>query len=459
MTIQNDVSKTAPAGPGRAVTRGLRAGPMTWALVFTIGLQALMPAVAPLGLPIGLGLIALCVLFNDLRLGRLAIPTGALDFVPMAALAVCAWLLLGAAWSLDRQGAASHALLFGVYVLVAVGLPSWFGLLAQSEKLTLLRPVMLCGLTGIVYLMVETTSGGWLTRLLLTPMIPIMDVGHGGIVVQGGQITEFSMTYFNRNTAAAMLVVPGALLATRICLTKRPRRIVIGLTLIACLITLLHSQSSTAALAFVSAVIVYPLSRLFPRSINRFAIAAFAIGLLAAIPLARAPHALGLDRADWMPGTFRERVAIWDWNAEEALRHPFLGLGMQSTKRLNDLFLLATDLTPHLVETSAVRRPARHPHNAFLEIWSETGLIGVLLVLALGVGLLRSIDRMSVRARPYAYALAAASAGISATGWSIWQPWLTAAMLTGMILLQLGSRFDLARFPIGGLEPRPGNLA
>jgi len=114
------------------------------------------------------------------------------------------------------------------------------------------------------------------------------------------------------------------------------------------------------------------------------------------LPLPTNPHPGGIFRQAfaserWQAG-WPTRVAIWLTSLEMIHRHPWLGIGAGDftygfTMTLSPRVLARPDLAPYVgVYTNAA-------HNEPLQAWVETGLVGLLLLLALWIMFFRSVAR------------------------------------------------------------------
>src|SRR5262249_21619538 len=80
-----------------------------------------------------------------------------------------------------------------------------------------------------------------------------------------------------------------------------------------------------------------------------------------------------------------------------------------------------------------------HSHNAYLQAWYETGAVGALWLLALGLLVLRSLASADAAAQPYLYAIFISCAAIAASSFSLWAPWFMASFAFAAIQAALGS--------------------
>ena len=113
------------------------------------------------------------------------------------------------------------------------------------------------------------------------------------------------------------------------------------------------------------------------------------------------------------------RSSYWGVTVDEILRHPVLGSGAGTWRRV-------------WLEHRPVDLAAQNAHNLYLEVWSELGPVGLTLVL---VGLLVPLVA-AVRARPQPYTLAVTAAYAAfllhlGVDWD-WQ--LSAVPLAGLLL-------------------------
>ena len=83
------------------------------------------------------------------------------------------------------------------------------------------------------------------------------------------------------------------------------------------------------------------------------------------------------------PLAWEYRFEIWHSTALQIFENPGIGLGFDGSQSLNEVVLVMRGL----------ERPAipGHPHNLFLQIWLELGIVGVALFATLLIGILAFI--------------------------------------------------------------------
>lgn len=137
----------------------------------------------------------------------------------------------------------------------------------------------------------------------------------------------------------------------------------------------------------------------------------------------------------WLPHSWDVRLGIWRYTSERILEQPWLGHGLDAARSL-------TEMTVY--DGEPLRVIPVHPHSASLQIWYETGVIGVALGFALLVSMGLWLSRAYAGARPQAAAAAAVLAMFGAManiGWSLWQEWWMATlMLAGILIVALGNQ-------------------
>jgi len=122
------------------------------------------------------------------------------------------------------------------------------------------------------------------------------------------------------------------------------------------------------------------------------------------------------------------RLEIWDYMTARVFERPWLGWGLSNAKRVP--ILPAEQRAYVFVEPYGI-----YPHNQWLELWLETGVIGVALGLAFALLVLWRIAQMPARVAPFAYAAFAAALSISASSFELTtDSWWAALALTALLL-------------------------
>jgi len=143
------------------------------------------------------------------------------------------------------------------------------------------------------------------------------------------------------------------------------------------------------------------------------------------IPLDRLAYQQGLHLVSCLPSSARARVIIWQYTAERALEHPWIGIGVNSTPAVKAMMKGPEDRPEGFVFK---RTTGQHAHDIFLQSWYEIGAIGVLLAAIAGALVALRIGLLPVFAQPYGAACFAVVLAIGAFAWSMWQAWFMCAI-------------------------------
>jgi O-antigen ligase len=133
------------------------------------------------------------------------------------------------------------------------------------------------------------------------------------------------------------------------------------------------------------------------------------------------------------------RLDVWSFTAREVVGHPFIGWGLDSSRAWPD----------HI---------PMHPHDAALQLWLETGAVGVALAALFWAWLFVRIDVVVADDRPAAAMMAATAAAyltIGAISFGVWQEWWLAlgAFAVAACALVLKDRRAQPSFDLAGLTP------
>ncbi len=204
----------------------------------------------------------------------------------------------------------------------------------------------------------------------------------------------------------------------------------------------------------ILAVILGVLGMVWGTSLHSSGLKALAVALVAAVlagPIIAATSIHGLaddpvliatikrvDSTGSFERSIRHRLQIWAFVAERAQEHPYLGWGLDASRRIpggNELTSLGAEKLP------------LHPHNGILQVWLELGVPGVVL-LALIVGY-ATVARLGGRNPPHVFAVRAATIlptlTIAGLAFGIWQNWWFSAIWLTVALVATFPAVDAAQ--------------
>jgi len=350
-----------------------------------------------------------------------------------------------------RPRGVSLPLVFGGLFLAWVGISFLWSPYDNPEQL----PKTLIGvpLYLLLVLRVGGLEGRWRTRCEAAMMFLVIALG---LFLLAETLTAGAMThafkvavegydalpeaevviYVNRNLGHAavpllLLAGPAALIA------YRAGGLIVGvMVMLLAAVAAFSFGTEVNAVAFVLGFLAAVLTAFWPRRMIAGVFGIVAGGVLV-VPVVL-PGLIAL-----MPESLREslplswvwRLEIWTYVSELIKDKPLFGYGLDASRPLNG----EMELGGYQIE-----RLPMHPHNASLQIWLETGLIGVVLLTCMLVflgGRIASAPRLT-RDQAIATAWVLVSyVSLVLFSYGVWQEWhQAAAALAATAVLFLGAR-------------------
>lgn len=210
--------------------------------------------------------------------------------------------------------------------------------------------------------------------------------------------------------------------------TSWPSPVKYGLMLSLCAVAAafsLFSGSQTSSVALfcgIVAALVFNVAAAGLRRVFTYAIAAFCFAMplliAAAVSLPQS-----LFASDFLQrGSALHRLRIWDSYLALVHEKPWLGWGVEGSRDF-EAGLLATQ-----PKADQVLSFSSHPHNALLQIWTDLGLAGALLICVLIGSLGLRIEKARAEARAPIYGLLVAILTTSAISHGAFQSWWLASI-------------------------------
>lgn len=415
--------------------------PLETAQSTLVGLITIIAAAAPLGLPPLIVLLAVVTLAQnrDLDWRRTALLQRlAKNPAILPSLALIAFAAISTTWAARPLYSLSS-----LAQVILTGLAAWYVASLLSRRLTTLGPMRRARFTravpisalfiGIYFLLDSVTRDG--VTLFFARNFPSLFDGFENVFAydSNGALVGISEVYFNRSAAALAMLLAGLVAALQFW--PRPALgVALGTTATLALIAVcLKSGSTTALLITVASITAFALALWSTKVATRTLQAAFLALTIAMVPLAMVPKMLGIDKNMSLPLSFRERALIWSDLAHLTLERPWFGTGVKSVRFSHTWKREAKENQAH----DGTQRIYSHPHNGYLQVWLELGLLGAALFAIAGTLLIGSVERLPKDMQKYALATAAATMVMIGPGWGLWQPWLIAAIGFGWIALMM----------------------
>jgi hypothetical protein len=343
------------------------------------------------------------------------------------------YLALNATWSPDPVTAAMTVGLILVFVAaVDVSLIT----LQKNDRQVLdaMAVGFVVGLiVGSLYLCFEVLSGQWIRRSLSAFQPWLQPKAHHTTVSSGGAIM-FQPYLLNHSITAATMVLWPALLALKSLKITRSLRSLLLLGLLPLLVAILRSEHATSKLALLGSTAIFLLYRAVPALSRRLTMTSWVVASLLVVPITFVLFAQHMYTAPWLFPSAQQRIVIWGYTSKQVARAPILGAGIAATRVYHK-----TEGGPGapLAPGSEIALDIGwHSHNIFLQMWYETGAVGALFLLTVGLLILRSFAGAPAAAQPFLWSAFAACGLIGSSSFSLWAPWFMAAF--GLVAIFAG---------------------
>ncbi len=373
--------------------------------------------------PIGSAIILALLGFNYKKLDLSLIKSKKLEIM------LSGWLLLSCIWSLSEFSAFSKILTvsFFLFSVILLTEPSLY---ENMDKLKIFGyPLILGCSSAILIFAIEYISSGILTREFRS-------------IFQKSDTSHFAINFLDRGCAVlSMLSWPVMFLLCK----KRKWIFALIYALFAGYI-LKMSDSLASYLAFmlgISTLLVLMLSRMY--GIYILMIGVLAAGICLPIFASKQnPRELCHKYQSKIPDSGKHRLFIWKFTAEKALEKPIFGWGFDSSHYIpmdeeNDMIYFNQYKWNPL---------PLHPHNNFMQIWLEGGLLGlglwVLSLLAM-LSRIRKIYKLNsdLSWGAFAGACFANYFFISMISFGMWQVWWVATICMTILFFSMFRNFEI----------------
>jgi O-antigen ligase len=340
------------------------------------------------------------------------------------------YLLANASWSLAPRS--SYATVGTYAMLVATAYVAINGL---TDLRPAVRQVLALGIAagvavGAAILLFEVSTG-LLLRRALASVFPALRPGPLQFQVDGGVVTSILPEVLNRTTSALTLCVWPVLLLVGRLDAARWVKALLYIALAGGVAGIYVSEHQTSMLAVLGSALAFAICLLSrPIGLSLTALG-WTTATLLVVPLCMLAYAGGAYHVQWLPNTARERIVIWGYTTEQIPKAPMLGVGLGTSRVLNEQTRSVRDYAPG---TDYRRTTRGHSHNIYLQAWFETGAVGAGLLFVLGLLVLNAIKGAAAAAQPYLAATFVASALVAASSFSLWAPWFMACFALVAIL-------------------------
>ena len=343
----------------------------------------------------------------------------------IACLLISGYGLLSASWAADGGAAVEKAVLLAATVLVTFAASRAIPQLDDHQLQNAAGAFTLGTLVAALFLSFEILTGGGITRLILNAFHS--HPRHARM--HSGEITSLQPSVFNQNVAILACNLWPSLFFLRTRYADARRIIYISIFLAAVGIPVFLSEHQSSQIALIISTVVFGFAWFWSKQVIRLLAVLWCLAFVLVLPADFLAYREELHMANWLPGTFRARIIIWEYTAERVLEHPWLGIGANSTHAVREPRGTAEQPPGFVVP----RTTAWHSHSLFLQTWFELGAIGAILMAIAGAMVALRMSLLPTAAQPFAAATFSFFMTIASSAWGMWQTWL----ICGFALLLL----------------------
>lgn len=347
------------------------------------------------------------------------------------------WAIIAVTWSPEPMRGLGKSLFLFALLLHAIILVREFRLADSRDVEAASRGLLTGFLLAGVYLCLEIDSRDNLARFVLTHF-PELDRAVGKHArIRDGVIVRMTGAHITRVNAVFCLFVCPALLAATLYTKGWVRWVCYGATALFMLLIFFHpfTHSQTAQLVVLVTAATLALALVAPRLSRWMVAAGFAAWLFLVVPASLAMYSHGVHENKDLFTSARARVLIWHDAAVEVLKRPIFGGGTTSSRFFEETPETKKKISYEKLGSGLDGRG--HPHNMYLQIWYELGLIGVLLFGYLGYSLWARIGQLPRTVAAFATAQFAVCITIIGPSYSFWQNWFQSAFALSILSLIL----------------------
>lgn len=214
---------------------------------------------------------------------------------------------------------------------------------------------------------------------------------------------------------------------------RRRAPAVVAAALLAIMLVVILSSATAAALSFAAGIVALALAVMVPRLTAIGEAIVITLSALASPWIVRLLEGWMTPFASDIKTSATHRLEIWDYMSARILERPITGWG----------WLSANALPIHPDELARYRwvgpGGTSHPHDFWLQLWVETGVIGAALGFAFAMVVLWRAQRQPPKARPFALAAVATAFVSSLASFNLaTDAWWCAIAATGLLFALLG---------------------
>jgi len=350
------------------------------------------------------------------------------------------YLCFNASWSLSPSSARTALIMYFTLVVVMHVVLNALHHDATDVLRSMARGLVAGMLVAGTVMCVEVFSGQWIGRTLMS-LLPGLQPNPRDMLVRDGWVVYLESYLINRSiTILALLFWPTLLAIRHVSSQDQRPYLLAGLAPVVAAI--LGSQHATSKIAFIGAAISFAALAFWPSTARRGVAWGWTAIIMLVIPVAALMYQSELYRATWLPHSAQHRIVIWGYTTQLLGNAPIFGAGIDAARAHNDPDSYDAPFAPdsHIRVTTG-----HHSHNVYLQTWYETGAVGALILLGIGLLVCKSLTQACGEAQPYLTATFVTCALLGCSSFSLWQAWFMASLGLSAGFAVVGAVLDRSR--------------
>ena len=252
---------------------------------------------------------------------------------------------------------------------------------------------------------------------------------------------------FGRGIIILLMIMP---FSVAMYINKGKILLALGIVILVSAIVILgpnHSAKIALFITILSSIIIYFLG---PRSFLYFGIISIIFILFLPIISSKILPPIGsIEKNNYynvpwqktaIGGSIIHRLLVWEYVANEIYKKPLLGYGTGTSRLIGQNIILNVPNTNQEIKGGI----PLHPHNNFLEIWLELGLLGIIIINILWM----KIIKYGIQLRQDSYIIGTGACSsivtifiISNLSFGVFQAWwMSSIALIFLIILQFNKK-------------------
>jgi len=412
-------------------------------------LTAIAPRWTAIFFPLLVFALLIAAMWHTVPWRELLKPSAAL----FGCLALSLYVFVNASWASNPDaGFAKATLLLGL-IVVLFGLNAIIAALIQRQRRAFAFAFAIGAFLGALYLVADVLTDGAITRFAFNTLPVIRPDNTKRLIVADGDVQHINLSILNQSVTIVMLSLWPAIMILAGLASRPVRALLIVVFFAVTVAAVFASRHDSSQIALLGSTMVLVFAWAWPRFAIRGLAVLWCLAFVLVLPASFLARDANLQAHAALPKSYKARIILWEYTAEKTLERPWLGVGVNSTREMDETRRSARDNADRIQNrkrrggAAFPRTTGHHGHNLFLQTWHELGAVGAALLALAGALVLLRAETLPRNLQPYAAAGFTVFALIGAFAWGMWQTWWICAVGLMAIYLSLGRQFRAPRPP------------